>query len=233
MQDTYKHKGLRRLLVRELRQKGIRDEAVLAAIGVVPRHFFVEKAFDDLVYTDIALPIGSEQTISQPYTVAYQTILLDVQPQDKILEIGTGSGYQACILAEMRAQVFSIERQQALYEQVGELLETYFQPYKYRLRVFFRDGSRGLTEYAPFNKILVTAAANSVPTALCEQLAVGGILVVPVDDIADKNNNQIMYRITRLSETEYREERFDAFKFVPLLEGVQTLPTPPKAWKID
>ncbi|MEY4928009.1 MAG: hypothetical protein RI894_2445 [Bacteroidota bacterium] len=228
MEDTYKHKGLRRLLVRELRQKGIRDEAVLAAIGAVPRHFFVEKAFDDLVYTDIALPIDCEQTISQPYTVAYQTLLLNVQPQDKILEIGTGSGYQACILVEMQARVFTIERQQALYEQVGALLDTYFQAYKYRLRVFFRDGAKGLAEYAPFNKIIVTAAASTIPQVLCEQLEIGGILIIPV---GDPEGEQVMCRITRLSDTEFKKERFDLFRFVPLLEGIQPLPAPPNHWK--
>ena len=228
MEDTYKHKGLRRLLVRELKQKGIRDEAVLAAIGAIPRHFFVEKAFDDLVYTDIPLPIDCEQTISQPYTVAYQTLLLNVQPQDKILEIGTGSGYQACVLAEMQARVFTIERQQALYEKVGQLLETHFQAYKYRLRVFFRDGVLGLAEYAPYHKILVTAAATTIPQTLCDQLEIGGLLVIPVGNL---EGEQTMCRITRLSATEFKEERFDLFRFVPLLTGTQALPAPPKGWK--
>ncbi len=228
MKDTYKHKGLRRLLVRELQQKGVRDEAVLAAVAAVPRHFFVEKAFDDIVYTDIALPIECEQTISQPYTVAYQTLLLNIQPNDKVLEIGTGSGYQACILVEMQARVFSIERQQVLYEKVGKLLENHFAHYIYRLKVFFRDGSLGLPEYAPFHKILVTAAATSVPQTLCEQLEIGGILVIPV---GDPEGDQTMCRITRISETDFKEERFDLFRFVPLLAGTQALPAPPKNWK--
>jgi protein-L-isoaspartate(D-aspartate) O-methyltransferase len=217
LQDTYRHKGLRRRLVRELRQKGLHDERVLGAIAAVPRHFFVEKAFDDIVYNDQALPIGNGQTISQPYTVAYQTTLLNVQPNDKILEIGTGSGYQTCILAELGAQVFTIERQKTLYEAVGKLLQQSFQHYHLRISVFFRDGYLGLTEHAPFQKIIVTAAAPEVPNALLQQLDINGILVIPV---GDSQKDQTMYRITRRSETKYDTEALATFRFVPFLDGL-------------
>ena len=217
MTDTYRHKGLRKRLVRELRAKGLRDERVLSAIGAVPRHFFVEKAFDDLAYTDTALPIGNGQTISQPYTVAYQTTLLDVLPNDKVLEIGTGSGYQTCVLAALGAQVFTIERQKQLYEHVGKVLNTHFKIYENRINVFFRDGYKGLAAYAPFHKIIVTAAAPETPTILMEQLAIGGVLVIP---IGDTQKDQTMYRITRLNEHEYRHEALDIFRFVPFVEGI-------------
>ena len=217
MQDTYRHKGLRRRLVRELRQKGCHDENVLAAIGAVPRHFFVEKAFDDIVYNDQALPIGNGQTISQPYTVAYQTTLLALQPHDKVLEIGTGSGYQTCILAQMGAKVFSIERQKELYEATGALLQQYFGQYRQQISLFFRDGYQGLPAHAPFEKIIVTAAATEAPAALLAQLTIGGILVIP---IGDAQKNQIMYRITRLSPEKYQHEALDTFRFVPFLGGV-------------
>ncbi|MCC7507093.1 MAG: protein-L-isoaspartate(D-aspartate) O-methyltransferase [Saprospiraceae bacterium] len=213
MIDSYRHKGLRKKLVDQLRQRGIRDEAVLTAIGAVPRHFFLDKAFEEHAYEDKPFPIGNQQTISQPYTVAYQSALLEVKKRDRILEIGTGSGYQAAILGAMGARVFTVERQEALHLKSKELLEKLGFT---NIRCFFRDGTKGLAEFAPYDKIIVTAGAPVVPRPLKEQLAVGGILVIPVGE-----DVQYMYRITRVSETEFREEMLDAFRFVPFLEGVK------------
>ncbi|MBL7798925.1 MAG: protein-L-isoaspartate(D-aspartate) O-methyltransferase [Saprospiraceae bacterium] len=213
MTDTYRHKGLRKRLVDALRRRGITDEAVLAAINAVPRHFFLDKAFEEHAYEDKPFPIGNEQTISQPYTVAYMTALLEVKRGDRILEIGTGSGYQAAILAAMGARVFTVERQEALYLHTKELLA---QLGMTGVRSFFKDGTKGLPDYAPYNGIIVTAGAPVVPDALREQLAVGGLLVIPVGE-----DVQYMYRIERISQTEYREQMLDAFRFVPFLEGVQ------------
>lgn len=211
MKDTYRHKGLRRQLVEELRESGIVDERVLATIGELPRHFFLEKTFEDWAYQNKAFPIGNEQTISQPYTVAFQTILLEVKKRDTILEIGTGSGYQAAILSLLGGRVYTVERQEALYEKTKNLLEKLGF---HRIRCYFRDGYKGLPEFAPFNKILVTAGAKEIPKALMEQLKIGGYLVIPVGRKIQK-----MYRITRLSETEYQEEVFGKFRFVPFLKG--------------
>ncbi|MCK6694390.1 MAG: protein-L-isoaspartate(D-aspartate) O-methyltransferase [Thermoanaerobaculia bacterium] len=213
MTDSYRHKGLRKRLVDDLRRRGIRDEAVLTAMNAVPRHFFLDKAFEEHAYDDKPFPIGHEQTISQPYTVAYMTALLDVKKGDRILEIGTGSGYQAAILAAMGARVFTVERQEALYLQARDLLKAMGIT---SVRCFFRDGAKGLAEYAPYQGIIVTAGAPVVPEPLKEQLAVGGILVIPVGESV-----QYMYKIVRLSATEYQEEILDAFMFVPFLEGVQ------------
>lgn len=196
-----------------LRRRGINDEAVLAAMGAVPRHFFLEKAFEEHAYEDKPFPIGHQQTISQPFTVAYQTALLEVQSRDRILEIGTGSGYQAAILAALGARVYTVERQEALYSNAKNLLaDLGFTAVK----CYFRDGTNGLPEYAPYDKILVTAGAPAVPEALKQQLMIGGKLVIPVGEEV-----QYMYRITRLSPTEFKEEILDAFRFVPFLEGVQ------------
>ncbi len=212
MTDTYRHKGLRKRLVASLEQRGIKDEAVLAAIGAVPRHFFLDKAFEEHAYEDKPFPIGNEQTISQPYTVAYMTELLAVKRGDRILEIGTGSGYQAAVLAAMGARVFTVERQEALYLSAKKLLAAIgFSS----VRCFFRDGSKGMPEYAPYDKIVVTAGAPVVPEPLLQQLRTGGMLIIPVGE-----DVQYMYRITRLTETEFKEEIFDAFRFVPFLEGV-------------
>ncbi|MDX1940237.1 MAG: protein-L-isoaspartate(D-aspartate) O-methyltransferase [Saprospiraceae bacterium] len=215
MEDSYRHKGMRRRLIEKLRERGIRDERVLAAMEALPRHFFLDKAFEEHAYEDKAFPIGSEQTISQPYTVAYQTSLLDVKKRDKILEIGTGSGYQAAILALMGARVYTVERQEALFHKTKTLLEALKVG---NVRCFLRDGTKGLTEYAPFDKILVTAGAIGIPEALLQQLKLGGMLVIPVGEEVQK-----MYRITRISENEYKEEAFDDFRFVPFLEGIKKL----------
>jgi protein-L-isoaspartate(D-aspartate) O-methyltransferase len=212
VKDTYRHKGLRRKLVAELREKGIRDERVLEAMGALPRHFFLDKAFEEWAYKDSAFPIGNEQTISQPYTVAYQTILLDVQKREKVLEVGTGSGYQAAILALLGARVYTVERQELLYKRAKALLE------KLKLgniRCFYRDGSNGLPDHAPFHKIIVTAAAAEAPEALLKQLRIDGAMVIPIGS----ETVQHMCRITRLSESEYQTEKFHQFRFVPFLEG--------------
>jgi protein-L-isoaspartate(D-aspartate) O-methyltransferase len=214
LKDPYRHKGLRKKLIDSLRKKGIRDENILAAMESIPRHFFLDNAFEEWAYQDKAFPIGYEQTISQPYTVAYQTSLLEVKKRDKIMEIGTGSGYQAALLAALGARVYTIERQQALHNEAKNLLT---QMGFGNIRFYFKDGYKGLPEFAPFDKILVTAGASSIPQELKKQLKVGGILVVPVGD----TKVQRMYKITRISENEYLEEKLDNFRFVPFLKGVK------------
>lgn len=210
--DTYQHKGLRKQLVELLRTKGITDENVLAAINNIPRHFFLDSAFDKIAYEDRAFPIGEGQTISQPYTVAYQTQLLEVKPNDKVLEIGTGSIYQASVLAEMGAKVFTIERQKKLYEKN----KTFIFKGKYpNIKFFYGDGFQGLPTYAPFDKVIITAAAPYVPPRLVSQLKTGGMMVLPVD----LGPFQQMMRLTKLVDGSYAEERFDNFSFVPMLEG--------------
>jgi protein-L-isoaspartate(D-aspartate) O-methyltransferase len=212
--DTYRHKGLRKKLTDQIRQKGIADEGVLEAIHTVPRHFFLDSAFDEQAYEDRAFPIGEGQTISQPYTVAYQTSLLQVKPFDRVLEVGTGSAYQAVILAEMGAQVFSIERQRKLYEsnRSFDLLKKY-----HNLKLFFGDGYEGLPTYAPFDKILITAAAPIVPPKLIAQLKPGGSMVLPFGS----GEVQRMQRITLLANGELFTESFENFSFVPMLAGKQ------------
>ena len=211
-EDTYQHKGLRKQLINVLREKGISDENVLKAINNIPRHFFLDSAFDKIAYEDRAFPIEEGQTISQPYTVAYQTQLLKVKPYDKILEIGTGSVYQATVLADMNAKVFTIERQKKLYE----INKNFFFKSKYPgIKFFYGDGFQGLPTYAPFDKIIITAAAPFIPPKLIAQMKVGGIMVVPVD----VGPFQQMLRLTKLADGTYAEERFDNFSFVPMLEG--------------
>jgi protein-L-isoaspartate(D-aspartate) O-methyltransferase len=211
-EDTYQHKGLRKKLVDLLRTKGITSELVLQAIYNIPRHFFLDSAFDRIAYEDRAFPIGQDQTISQPYTVAYQTQLLNVHRNDKILEIGTGSAYQASILAEMGAWVFTIERQRKLFENN----KTFFFKAKYpNIKFFYGDGFEGLQTYSPFDKILITAAAPFIPPKLVEQLKTGGIMVLPVDE----GDKQRMLRITKKADGSYSEELFDYFSFVPMLKG--------------
>lgn len=211
--DTYLLQGMRRKLVEGLRQKGIQDERVLKAMEELPRHYFLDPGFEEWAYQDQAFPIGSEQTISQPYTVAYMTELLEVRKRDKVLEIGTGSGYQAAILALLGGRVFTIERHKALYEKARSLLHALGLD---RIRTFFRDGSKGLPEFAPFDRIIVTAGAAQVPEALLQQLALGGILVIPIGE-----DGQTMYKITRVSESEYQEEAKGLFRFVPFLSGTE------------
>ena len=204
---------MRRKLVEKLAEKGIKNEAVLAAIASIPRHFFMEKAFVEWAYEDKAFPIGKEQTISQPYTVAFQTSLLDVQKREKILEVGTGSGYQAAVLASLGARVYTIERQEELYKKSTQLLA---QMGFGNIRCFFRDGYKGLAEFAPFDKILVTAGAKEIPEKLLNQLSIGGILVVPIGE----GKVQKMYRFQRTSETKFKRETFGDFRFVPFLKGL-------------
>jgi protein-L-isoaspartate(D-aspartate) O-methyltransferase len=210
--DTYKHKGQRKQLIQVLRDKGITDENVLAAINNIPRHFFLDSAFEQKAYEDKAFPIGEGQTISQPYTVAYQTQLLEIKPYDKVLEIGTGSVYQASVLAELGAKVFTIERQKKLYE----INRNFIFKSKYpNIKFFYGDGFQGLPTYAPFDKVIITAAAPYVPPKLLQQLKTGGYMVLPVDI----GPFQQMLRLTKLADGTYNEERFDTFSFVPMLEG--------------
>lgn len=212
--DTFMHKGMRKQLIAELREKGITDEKVLAAMDAIPRHFFLDPAFERIAYQDRAFPILADQTISQPYTVAYQTQLLEIKPFEKVLEIGTGSAYQACVLAQMGAMVYSIERQKQLFEHNKNFsyLDTVIH-----LKRFYGDGFQGLPSYAPFQKIIITAAAPHIPPKLIEQLAIGGYMVIPVD--ADSSGSvQLMKRITK-TEQGYTEEVFEHFSFVPMLSG--------------
>ena len=208
IEDNYKLRGLRNKLVKKLKEKGIQNEQVLAAIGKVPRHVFFENALLDHAYQDKAFPIGEGQTISQPFTVAFQTEKLELKPGDKVLEIGTGSGYQACVLLEMGAKVYTIEYNRKLYEIAKDQLPSLgYKPY-----FFYGDGSKGLPAKAPFDKIIVTAGAPVVPTALTDQLAEGGILVIPVGD----REKQSMLQIQKKNGALIKKE-FANFAFVPLL----------------
>ena len=217
-EDTYRHKGLRKKLVQGIHAKGITDDRVLDAILEVPRHFFLESAFDEKAYEDRAFPIGEGQTISQPYTVAYQSQLLEVQPFMKVLEIGTGSAYQAVVLAEMGAQVYTIERQKKLFEanKKFEFLKKYSS-----IKFFYGDGYEGLPTYAPFDRVIITAAAPEIPQKLIKQLRPGGMMVIPLGS----GDIQQMMRITKLSTGSggesgaLKEEVFDHFSFVPMIEG--------------
>ncbi len=211
-EDEYRHKGLRRKLMASLQKKGISDDRILEAMNRIPRHFFMDLAFDHIAYEDRAFPIGEGQTISQPYTVAYQSQLLLIKPFDKVLEIGTGSAYQSVVLAELGAQVYTIERQKKLYESNKHF--SFLKKYP-GIKFFYGDGFEGLPTYAPFDKILITAAAPVIPPKLVEQLKPGGIMVLPVDE----NHVQRMMRITKLEDGTLREEKFDSFSFVPMLEG--------------
>jgi protein-L-isoaspartate(D-aspartate) O-methyltransferase len=213
LNDTYRHKGLRRQLIDELKAKGIKDEKVLEAMSSLPRHYFLDSAFEEWAYLDKAFPIGNEQTISQPYTVAYMTTLLAVKQGENILEIGTGSGYQAAILALLGARVYTVERQEHLYKRTKKLLERLDLT---DVRCFFKDGTNGLPEYAPFHKIIVTAGIPAVPEALRQQLAIGGILIIPVG----KDAGQRMLKIVRHDTNEFETIENDTFRFVPFLKGV-------------
>ena len=209
LHDSYKHKGMRNGLVKLIQEKGIRDARVLKAIGSVPRHYFFDKAFLEHAYQDKAFPIGEGQTISQPYTVAYQTELLELKETDKVLEIGTGSGYQCWVLLQITPHVYTIEYNQVLYHKAVKLFETlHLQPH-----TFLGDGSQGLPQHAPYDKIIVTAGAPVIPKTLLNQLKIGGILVIPVGDATV----QKMMRVVRVEHDEFTREEFDNFKFVPLL----------------
>ena len=211
-EDTYRHKGLRNRLTEIVRSKGISDEAVLTAINKIPRHFFLDSAFDDVAYEDRAFPIGEGQTISQPYTVAYQTQLLEVKRFEKILEIGTGSAYQACVLAEVGAMVYTIERQKKLFDSNKNF--AYLKKYP-SIKFFYGDGYEGLPTYAPFDKVIITAAAPGIPNKLVQQLKPGGMMVIPVG----AGDLQRMMRITKMPNDAIKEEVFDQFSFVPMLVG--------------
>ena len=211
-EDTYRHKGLRKKLVDQVREKGITDERVLEAMMNVPRHYFLETALDNIAYEDRAFPIAEGQTISQPYTVAYQTQLLQIKPLEKVLEIGTGSMYQATILAEMGALVFTIERHRKLFQKSAQ----YVFKSKYRnLKFFYGDGFEGLPTYAPFDKVLITAAAPYIPPRLVDQLKVGGMMVLPLNE----GSHQRMLRLTKQPDGTMTEEAFENFSFVPMLKG--------------
>ena len=215
LSDSYRHKGLRKQLVELIRNKGINDERVLQAILEIPRHYFIDSAFDQIAYEDRAFPIAEGQTISQPYTVAYQSQLLDLQSHEKVLEVGTGSGYQACVLAIMGAQVYTIERQKQLYDQNKQF--SFLRNYP-AIRYFYGDGYQGLPTYAPFDKIIVTAAAPAIPDKLVDQLKPGGKMVIPVGE----GKIQQMMRINKDASGQIHEEIFDDFSFVPMLQGKNT-----------
>lgn len=211
--DTYLHKGLRNKLVEILKEKGITDEQVLRAIHSIPRHYFLDSAFDKIAYEDRAFPIAADQTISQPYTVAYQTQLLQIKKGEKVLEIGTGSMYQTTVLAAMGAQVFTIERQKQLFDQTPTYL---FKEQYASIQFFFGDGFEGLPLLAPFDKILITAAAPKIPEKLWAQLKVSGKMIIPLDE---SDGAQRMLRLTKKRDGSVKQEKFDAFSFVPMLEG--------------
>ncbi|RXR16260.1 protein-L-isoaspartate(D-aspartate) O-methyltransferase [Flavobacterium amnicola] len=210
MKDTNKHQGLRNQLVKLLSQKGITDKNVLEAINKIPRHLFLESGFEDFAYQDKPFPIGAGQTISQPYTVAFQTELLQVKKDDKILEIGTGSGYQTAVLCVMGAKVYSVERQNELFKKTSTLLPKMGIRPKH---LSFGDGYKGLPNYAPFDSIIVTAGAPFIPQPLMAQLKIGGRLVIPVGE-----DVQVMTLLIRKTETQFEKHELGDFRFVPLLE---------------
>ncbi|MEI7472997.1 MAG: protein-L-isoaspartate(D-aspartate) O-methyltransferase [Chitinophagaceae bacterium] len=211
-EDSYRHKGLRKKLVDLLKEKGITDEKVLEAINNIPRHYFLDSAFDEIAYEDRAFPIAEGQTISQPYTVAFQTQLLQIKPFDKVLEIGTGSIYQASVLAELGATVYTIERQKKLYDKAKKFVLKSKYP---SIKFFYGDGFEGLPTYGPFDKIIITAAAPIIPPKLIQQLKVGGKMVIPVNE----GEQQRMLRLTKEENGQITEEAFEQFSFVPMLTG--------------
>lgn len=211
VKDTYRQQGKRKKLVETVKAKGITSQKVLDAINKVPRHLFMDSGFEDHAYQDKAFPIAAGQTISQPYTVAFQTELLDVERGDKILEVGTGSGYQTAVLCELKAKVYGIERQRVLFKKT----KTFLKAIGYRPKhLTFGDGYKGMPEYAPFDKIVVTAGAPGVPKMLLSQLEIGGKLVIPIG----KGGDQTMTMFTRKAEKEYDKKKFGQFRFVPLLK---------------
>ena len=209
-EDLYRHKGLRKNLIRQLRLKGIKNEDVLNAMESIPRHFFMSSAFLKFAYEDQAFPIGSDQTISQPFTVAFQSSILNLQPGMKVLEIGTGSGYQTCVLEKLGAKVFSIERQRALYIKTDNLLSKM----GIKAKRFYGDGYKGKSVFGPYDRVLVTCGAPDIPEELLKQLKIGGLLVIPVGE----GDTQQMLRFTKHSETEFSREEFGKFSFVPMLQ---------------
>lgn len=210
MLDTYKHKGMRRQLIEELKEKGISNPDVLAAFDKVPRHFFLDSSFTNQAYSNIAFQIGAGQTISHPFTVALQTSLLELEKGHKVLEIGTGSGFQTCILCAMGAKVVSIERQKELFINAKDSIEKL----GYTARLFYGDGYKGKASYAPYDSILVTCGAPFIPEDLKKQLKIGGKLVIPIGE----GKNQIMHRLTKISDEEWETETYGVFSFVPMLE---------------
>ena len=210
--DTYRTKGLRKKLVNILISKGIHNKAVLEAIGKVPRHSFLDPAFEEWAYKDVAFPIDADQTISQPYTVAIQTTLLDIQKGDKILEVGTGSGYQAVILAELGVKVYTIERQRRLFDQTNaQLVKMGYS----MIRTLYGDGWKGAERFAPFDKIIITAAAADIPQTLLDQLKIGGIMVIPLG-----KEEQKMLKITKKDKNQFTKQEYGTYRFVPMLKGV-------------
>ena len=210
LKDTFRHKGKRKLLVEELGKMGIEQTSILDAFIAIPRHYFLDLAFDEQAYTNMAFQIGSGQTISHPYTVAFQTQLLSVAKGDKMLEIGTGSGFQTCILCQMGAKVFSVERHMDLHIKTKSII-TFFN---FNAKLSFGDGYKGIPSHAPFDKILVTCGAPEIPQLLISQLKIGGLMVIPVGE----GDEQKMLRITKLDAEQYKVEEFGTFKFVPMLE---------------
>ncbi|NQU32802.1 MAG: protein-L-isoaspartate(D-aspartate) O-methyltransferase [Bacteroidetes bacterium] len=210
MVDSYRHKGMRKKLVESIRRKGITNESILEAINKIPRHIFLDSSFLEFAYDDKPFPIGSGQTISQPYTVAFQTEILDVSKGHKVLEIGSGSGYQACVLEELGAKVFSIERQRKLFHKTKEFIANL----GYKIKFFYGDGNKGVPSFAPYDRILITAAAPNISDDLIQQLKPGGKLVVPLGS----GDIQTMLRITKTADNKLIEESFGDFRFVPLLK---------------
>jgi len=211
MIDSFRHKGLRNQLVEVIKEKGVTNKQVLQAINKIPRHFFFDSSFLEFAYEDKPFPIGAGQTISQPYTVAFQSMLLEVKKGDRVLEIGTGSGYQACILAELGAKVFTIERHKVLFEKTRKLLPTLGF---HSVKTFFGDGYKGLPAFAPFDKVLITAAVPSIPKILVQQLKMGGLMVIPLGP----DRAQTMTVIRKISENELEKTQHGAFRFVPMLK---------------
>ena len=211
MQDTFKHKGMRRQLIAELKDKGINDQLILEAFDATPRHFFLDLVFEQQAYSNQAFQIGAGQTISHPYTVAFQTQLLEVKKGDKILEIGTGSGFQTCILCHLGAKVYSIERQRELFLKAKKVIHHF----NHNPRLYYGDGYKGQPSFAPFDKVIITCGAPHIPDALIEQLKVGGIMIIPVGEGKD----QVMKKVVKQEDGSYTVEEFGTFSFVPMLEN--------------
>lgn len=211
MEDTYRHKGLRKKMIAEIRGIGNIDKNILEVMMTVPRHFFLDSTFAHLAYKNQPVGIGKGQTISQPYTVAYQTHLLEVEKRMRVLEIGTGSGYQAAILGALGARVFTVERQEELYLKTKKILDTKLFG---NIRCYFRDGTKGLKEFAPYDRIIATAGASEIPQPLFAQLKIGGMMVIPVGE-----KTQVMKRIIKRTAMEFVEEDWGDFRFVPFLKG--------------